>query len=73
MKDITTQKTIERALSLPSNIPGFANREFVVGISSTGLSLRKKGKTDIDNFMTWDEWVRWMHTHHRIAPTKEGT
>lgn len=68
MKDIKTQTRIERAVKVPSGIKGFEDREFVIVITSHGIGLRKKGETDMYNFQTWNEWIRWMYAHPRTRP-----
>lgn len=73
MKDITTQTKIERAITLPSKVEGFKDRDFVIMISSRGLGLRKKGDPILTNFMDWDEWANWMYAHPRTKPMPRET
>ena len=65
MKDIKTQTKIERAIKLPSGVPGYKDREFILVISNSGIGLREKGKIPLHNFISWKEFVRWMFVHQR--------
>lgn len=64
MKDIATQKPIDREITVPSRVPGMKDRTLVITIDSKGLSLREKGKVNIPaRKMTWTQWVQFMFTH----------